>query len=148
MEGTGSEGGPAPIKVGRFAPYPVWLAMAVLVRAAQVLFIIFCGWYLAALLDAMDRSSTTPLPPLWLWGATLLIGADNGRGGGRWRTSPLGDTIGDLLASQQCPACGQNLFDHTPPSGYAPDSQRHAIFPSRICTNCGHDLNNRTASGA
>jgi|SRR3954471_335958 len=145
MEEGATGNGTGPIKVGRFAPYPLWLGMSVLVRGAQLLFVIFCGWFLAALFDATDKSSTTPLPPMWLWLATLVIGADNGRGGGRWRTSPIGDSIGDFLASQQCPACGQNVFDHTPPSGYAPDSQRHAIFPSRICTNCGHDLINRTA---
>ena len=136
--------GARPIKIGRFAPYPAWLGVALLVRGAQLLFFAFSLWYLAALFDAMDRSSTTSLPPLWLWGATVVIGAGDGRSHRIRRTSPMGDAIGNFLASQDCPACGQNVFDHTPPTGYAPPSQQQAFFPSRLCTNCGHDLAKRT----
>jgi hypothetical protein len=139
--GKGSE----PIEVGRLAPYPVWIGVTLLVRGAQLLFLACIAWYFAALFDAMDKSSTTSTPPLWLVAGALILGASDGRSAWRWRTSPLGDAIGGFLASQQCPACGQNVFDHTPPSGYAPPSQGTAIFPSRICTNCGHDLTSRTA---
>jgi hypothetical protein len=132
-----------PIRIGWLAPYPVWLGVTLLVRFAQVLFLLFCVWYLAALSDAMDKHSTTSIPPMRLWAATIVIGASSGRSAARWRTSPFGDTLGKLLASEQCPACGQSVFDHTPPSGYAPPSQQQAIFPSRICTNCGHDLMHR-----
>ena len=142
------EGGdePKPIEIGRFAPYPVWMAVTVLVRGAQIAFLGCCGWYLAALFDAMSRPHTISTPPIWLWIATALIGADDGRSFRRWLTSPAGDSIGRLFASKQCPACGQNVFDHRPPSGYAPPSQGYALLPSRICTNCGHDLRKRTAS--
>jgi predicted RNA-binding Zn-ribbon protein involved in translation (DUF1610 family) len=136
---------PAPIKVGRFAPYPVWIAVSVVVRAAQVLAIGCIVWAFAALFDAMDKASTTSLPPLWLWIGTTILGASDEYPSRSERTSPIGDAIGNRLASQQCPACGQNVFDHTPPSGYAPPSQQRRTFPSRMCTNCGHDLVRRTA---
>ena len=144
-ERAGEEGGggarPA-IRIGRFAPYPVWMTMTVLARGAQLLFFVFCLWSLVALADAIDRVRT-PLPPMEIWLATIVLGASNGRG--RWRTSPFGDTLGNILASPQCPAYGQNVFDHTPPSGYAPPSQTECLLPSRICTNCGHDLRHRRA---
>jgi hypothetical protein len=144
-EGAGGDG-PEPIDVGPFAPYPVWLAVTLLVRGAQLLFAILCLWYFSALFHAMDRPHSISLPPTWLVAVSLVLGASDGRSSWRWRTSPAGDMIGNLLASQQCPACGQNVFDHTPPSGYAPPSQAQGVFPSRICTNCGHDLGERTAS--
>jgi hypothetical protein len=146
MEEGAAGGGEEAIKVGRFAPYPVWMAMAVMARGAQLLFLLCCLWGMAALFDAMEKPFTIPLPPMWLWLVSVFLGCDGGRTAWTWKTSPVGDGIGNLLASQQCPACGQNVFDHTPPSGYAPPSQAQAIFPSRICTNCGHDLTIRTAS--
>lgn len=131
-----------PIKVGRYAPYPVWLGMTLLVRGAQFFFIAFCAWGLVALFDAMDKSSTTSFPPLALWVVVGLIASSphNWRG----KTSPVRDAFGNYLASQQCPACGQNVFDKATGSGYAPPSQRQTIFPSRECANCGHDLNEQT----
>jgi hypothetical protein len=138
---TGAEARPA---AGRFAPYPVWFAVAVLVRGSFIFFLLFCVWYLAALIDAFEKPHTIPVPPLWLWLAMGFIAANESHYS-RWRTSPVGDAIGNLLAAQHCPACGQGVFDHTPPSGYVPDAQRRAWFPSRICTNCGHDLRKRTA---
>jgi hypothetical protein len=137
---------PEPIDVGLLAPYPTWLIVTLLVRAAQALFVVCCLWSVVALSHASERPHSVSLPPMWLWAAALMLGASSGRSGYSGRTSPAGDLIGNLLASQQCPACGQNVFDHTPPSGYAPPSQAQAIFPSRICTNCGHDLAERTAS--
>jgi hypothetical protein len=148
LEGTGADDEAPPIKVGRLAPYPVWIAVSVVVRASQILCLSCIVWYFAALFDAMERPHMVSLPPAWLFIVTVFIGADSADSYRRWRTSPFGDWIGDLLASQQCPACGQNVFDHTPPSGYAPPSQTTCYFPSRICTNCGHDLINRTASEA
>ena len=146
LEG-GAEGDDArPIEVGRLAPYPVWIAVSVVVRASQILCLACIVWFMAALFDAMERPHTVPLPPLWLFLVTAFIGAEGGHSYGNWRTSSFGDWLGNLLASQQCPACGQNVFDHTPPTGYAPPSQTTCYFPSRICTNCGHDLINRTAS--
>jgi hypothetical protein len=145
LEENASGDGPEPIDVGPLAPYPTWLIVTLVVRAAQSIFVVCCLWYIAALFYAMGRPHSISLPPIWLVGATLLLGASDSRSRGRSRTSPVGDLIGNLLASQQCPACGQNVFDHTPPSGYAPPSQAEAIFPSRICTNCGHDLGERTA---
>ena len=139
-EGTPGEGGP--IRIGRFAPYPVWMAMTLLARGAQLLFLLLCLWALVALADAIERVRT-PLPPIELWLATIVIGASSRYE--RSRTSPFGDALGQWLASQQCPACGQNVFDHTPPSGYAPPSQAEAYWPSRTCTNCGHDLRRRRA---
>ena len=133
-----------PIKVGRFAPYPVWLGATLLVRGAQVLFLACCVWALVALFDAMDRSFTTDTPPLALWFVTALIGSSPQPW--RGKTSPVGDAIGNYLASQLCPACGQNIFDKASGVGYAPPSQRQTMFPSRICANCGHDLIERTAS--
>jgi hypothetical protein len=146
MEDGAAGDGEEAIEVGRFAPYPVWMAMAVMARGAQLLFLLCCLWGMAALFDAMEKPFTIPLPPMWLWLVSVFLGCDGGRTAWTWKTSPVGDGIGNLLASQQCPACGQNVFDHTPPSGYAPPSQAQAIFPSRICTNCGHDLTLRTAS--
>jgi hypothetical protein len=134
-----------PIKVGRFAPYPAWMGVTLLVRGSQLVFLGFCAWFLAALVGAIDKDSALSLPPIWLWIVTGILGTSDSHPSWRWRTSPMGDAIGDFLASQQCPACGQNVFDHTPPSGYAPPSQRTAVFPSKICTNCGHDLRKRTA---
>ncbi|MEA3032887.1 MAG: hypothetical protein QOH86_903, partial [Sphingomonadales bacterium] len=101
-EGDGGEG-PEPIDVGPFAPYPVWLAVTLLVRGAQLLFLVFCLWYLASLFHAIGRPRSLSLPPMWLWAITLVLGASDGRSSWRWRTSPAGDTIGNLLASQQCP---------------------------------------------
>ena len=137
-----------PIKVGRLAPYPVWIVTSVVVRASQILCLACIIWYMAALFDAMERPFTVSLPPLWLFLVTAFIGVEGGRSYRNWRTSSFGDWVGNLLASEQCPACGQNVFDHTPPSGFAPPSQTSCWFPSRICTNCGHDLVNRTASKA
>jgi hypothetical protein len=148
LEGDAQGDDTAPIKVGRLAPYPVWIAVSVVVRASQILCVACIIWYMAALFDAMEKPHRISTPPLWLFIVTAFIGADAESSYRRWRTSPLGDWLGDLLASQQCPDCGQNVFDHTPPSGYEPDSKRHRYFPSRICTNCGHDLINRTASKA
>src|SRR3954454_20296803 len=140
MEESAPDGGTAPIRIGRFAPYPVWMGVTLMARGAQLLFIVCLLWAMAALFDAMEKPFTIPFPPFWLWGVAILLGTSDGRSGWRWKTSPVGDAIGNLLASQQCPVCGQNVFDHTPPSGYAPPSQAHSIFPSRICTNCGQDL--------
>ena len=142
----GSSGGDEarPVKVGFLAPFPVWIATTLVVRLAQILFLVCCAWYLAALFDAMDKSHTTSTPPGELWLATIIIGTSSGRSSWPWRTSPFGDFVGKLLASQECPACGQNIFNHTPPSGYAPPSLERAIFPSRICTNCKRDLTRRT----
>jgi hypothetical protein len=145
MQGSATERETRAIKVGRFAPYPVWLATSVLVRASQILFLAFCLWYLAALFDAMERPHRISTPPIWLWFAFGMIGADVKSSYRRWKTSPMGDAVGNVLASLQCPACGQDVFDRTPPSGYAPEARRHAFFPSRVCTNCGHDLARRTA---
>jgi hypothetical protein len=136
-----------PSEPGRFAPYPAWMGVTLLVRGAQLTFAACCIWYMSALFHAMGQPRHRPsTPPMWLWLGTLVLGASERWDSRRYRTSPMGDTIGNLLASQQCPACGQNIFDHTPPSGYAPDTQAHAVFPSRICTNCGQDLASRTAS--
>ncbi|TFI56393.1 hypothetical protein E2493_20435 [Sphingomonas parva] len=137
---------PAPVRIGRLAPYPVWLGVTLLVRSAQLVFLLLWVWYLAALFDAMDKASTISPPPIWLLVVSTLIGASSGRGAWQWRTSPFGDALGKLLASERCPACGQSVFDHTPPSGYAPPSQQQRMVPSRICTNCGHDLMLRTAA--
>src|SRR4051794_34220650 len=145
IEESAPAGGTTPIKIGRFAPFSVWLGATLLARGAQLLFVVCCLWAMAALFDSIEKPFTTPLPPIWLWVVAILLGTSDGRSGGRWKTSPVGDAIGNLLASQQCPACGQNVFDHTPPSGYAPPSQANSIFPSRICTNCGQDLSERTA---
>jgi len=142
------EGDPTPLpEPGRFAPFPVWMAVTLLVRGAQLAFAGCCIWGMSALFHAMDRPPQRPsTPPMWLWVVTIMLGATDRLDHKRYRTSPMGDMIGNVLASQQCPACGQNVFDHTPPSGYAPDTQAHAMFPSRICTNCGQDLTSRTAS--
>jgi hypothetical protein len=132
-----------PVPVGRYAPYPVWIGMTLLGRGAQLVFFILCIWYLAALIDAFEKPHTVPLPPMWLWVASGIIGGGTGRRG-RWMITPVADQIGDALASRQCPACGQNVFNHSSPQGYtSPQQQR--IYPCRTCANCGHDLRRRTA---
>jgi predicted RNA-binding Zn-ribbon protein involved in translation (DUF1610 family) len=147
MSDPKQDGGAAKsVAVGRFAPYPVWLRMTLLVRGAQIVFATCCLWFVAALLDSTSKPHSIFPPPAWLFIVSGMLGADSGRSARRWRTSPLGDAIGRLLASQHCPACGQDVFDRTPPTGYVPESQRIAVLPSRICTNCGHDLIRRTAS--
>jgi hypothetical protein len=145
--GTGEGNEPAPVRIGMLAPYPVWFALFLVVRGAQVVFLVCVLWFVAAIFDAIEKPHNFSTPPYWLWVASIVLGAAGGRRI-RWRgrLSPLGDWIGNALASQQCPACGQNIFDHTPPSGYAPDTQRHSLVPSRVCANCGHDLMKRMAS--
>jgi hypothetical protein len=147
LEDIADDDAPPPPEPGRFAPYSVWMGVSLLARGAQLAFAGCCIWYMSALFHAMGRPAHLPsTPPLWLWLGTLILGATYRWDFKRYRTSPMGDMIGNLLASQQCPACGQNVFDHTPPSGYAPDTRAHAFFPSRICTNCGQDLMSRTGS--
>lgn len=78
----------------------------------------------------------------WTFMGGVMLSASGGR---RYRgpISPGCDVIGWMLASDQCPACGQSVFDSTPPSGYVPDTTRHTHWPARVCANCGHDLTKR-----
>lgn len=145
VEGDRADAEVLPIEVGRFAPYPVWMTVVLLIRTAQLLFLGWWVWYFAALFDAMSRPLTIATPPMWLMVVLGLIAADDGKHRMRWQRSPAGNWIGSLFASRQCPVCGQNVFDHTPQSGYEPPPQQYRSFPSRICTGCGHDLARRTA---
>jgi hypothetical protein len=141
------EPSPPPIVPGPFAPYPVWMGMTLLVRGAQLVFLGCCIWTFHALINSTGQPhGMHSIPPMWVWLVTLVLGATGHGDRRRYLTSPAGDTLGKMLASERCPACGQNVFDHRPPSGYSPETQAHAIFPSRICTNCGQDLSKRTAS--
>jgi hypothetical protein len=143
-DGRAAEEAAAPIRIGRFAPYPVWMTLFVIIRGAQVMLLACVLWAVAAVIEATDGRALS-LPPLWLWIVLLLLGA-GGKKRDTFRLSPAGDLIGYCLASLQCPACGRDVFDHTPASGYAPEVQKHALLPSSVCSNCGHDLAKRTAT--
>ena len=132
------------IRVGRYPPYPVWMALFYIVRGAQFVFLAGVFWLIVALWAAVDGRAVWT-PPIWPLVVAAALGTSS-RGRWRWKLSPVGDAIGNMLASQQCPACGQNIFDHTPPSGYAPAVQQQSWRPSSVCTNCGHDLSKRTAA--
>ena len=132
-----------PIPVGRLAPYAVWFPLVLIVRGSQILFVAFFIWYVATLMGATGEKFKLPAPPYWVWVAAGVVGFSS-RSAHR-RLSELGDAVGNMLASQQCPACGQNIFDHSGPSGYTSPSERNRFIPSRFCTNCGHDLKLRTA---
>lgn len=123
----------------RLAPYPVWVTMRIVTMIGSAIIVFWFGWAMAALFAAINGAAVT-LPPLWLGIVGLVVG---GSGGGFRRDEnlpPFGEIIGRMLASKHCPVCGQSLFDHTPPAGYAPDGQRYRWWPSRLCANCGHDM--------
>jgi hypothetical protein len=141
-----SEGAGKPIEVGRYAPYPVWMTVILAVRFGQVLGLGCFAWSFAALFDAASPPFTISTPPLWLWLVAGILAADDGKCYWRWQTRPAGNAVGSLFAAKQCPACGQNIFDHTPPRGYEPPQQQYRNLPLRHCAGCGHDLARRTAS--
>ena len=140
-----SDEGQARRRRGRLAPYPVWLVMTSVVRGAQLGFVACCAWYLAALFDAMSKPHTISTPPGWLWLTTIVLGTTSRAVGWPWKLSPVGDAIANCFASHRCPTCGQDIYDHTPPHGYASDADRQSFLPSRTCANCGHDLTKRSA---
>lgn len=133
------------IPVGRFAPYPVWMTMRIITMIGTGLLLVWFGWAIAALFSAVNGGDLETLP-MWLGIVGLIVGASD-KGFRRSENVPLfGEILGRLLASKHCPSCGQSIFDHTPPSGYQPDLVRHSWWPSRICTNCGHDMAIRTVA--
>jgi hypothetical protein len=131
-------------EAGRFAPYPVWAAMRVLTTIGAGMFTLWLGSAIVALLSAVSGGKADMLP-MWIGIAGVIMGG-SGNGFRPGENVPLfGEIIGRMLASKHCPACGQSIFDHTPKSGYAPEAMTYSWWPSRHCTNCGHDMNLRTA---
>jgi hypothetical protein len=110
---------------------------------ATGMFLLWFGSAIAALFSAVNRGDLEVLP-MWIGMVGIIVGG-SGRGFRRDENVPLfGEIIGRMLASKSCPVCGQSIFDHTPSSGYAPDTQTYRWWPSRNCTNCGHDMSLRT----
>lgn len=64
------------------------------------------------------------------------------------RISLACDVWANWLSSQYCPACGQSCFDHSPPSGYAPDNAQYRFWPVSSCANCGCDLTQNSTGKA
>jgi len=130
------------IVVKRFAPYPVWMSLRLLTMLAGWIAI---AWFLHAtyaIVRAVDGVDVG-FWPIWIFVVAVIIGGKTRGEGGN--LPAFGELVGNLLASKQCPSCGQSIFDHTPPSGYEPDITRRSWWPSRCCTNCGHDMSKRTA---
>jgi Zn ribbon nucleic-acid-binding protein len=85
------------------------------------------------------------LLPMWVGIVGLVVGGSD-KGFRRDENVPLfGEILGRLLAGKGCPSCGQSIFDHTQFSGYTPDTQTHCWWPSKYCTNCGHDMRRATS---
>ena len=141
MKLAAADAAPA-IVVKRFAPYPVWMSLRLLTMLGGAMAITWFFHTVYALLRAVDGVDVGLLP-VWVFVVGVILG-------GKTRGEPgnlpgFGELIGNRLASKQCPSCGQSIFDHTPPSGYEPDTTRNSWWPSRRCTNCGHDMAKRTA---
>ena len=130
-----------------FAPYPVWMTLRWITMAGSALAIVWLIWAVAALISAADGGQM-PMLPVWLFVVAITVGGaprgDNIFTG--FDLPPFGEFIGRKLANKQCPSCGQSIFDHSPPSGYAPDRVTTSWWPSRFCMRCGHDMRVRTAS--
>ena len=136
---------PPPITIGRFAPYQVWMSMRIATMIGTGMALLWWGWAIAALFSAVSGGDLEILP--WWIGIVGIIVGGSDKGFRRDENIPLfGEVLGRALASKQCPACGQSIFDHTPPSGYQPDLVTRSWWPSRTCTNCGHDMAIRTAT--
>lgn len=131
-------------RAGRYAPYPVWMTLRIITMIGSGMVLLWFAWAIAALFSAINGGDLQVLP-LWICIVGSIVGA-SGKGFRRdANLPPFGEIIGRMLASKNCPACGQAIFDHTPAAGYAPELQTYRWWPSRICTNCGHDMNVRTA---
>lgn len=128
---------------GRFAPYPVWMCMRIAGMIGAGMVLLWFGWAFVALFSAINGGSIETLP---IWIAIIgVITSGSGKGFRHDENVTLfGELLGRVFASKQCPACGQSIFDHTPPNGYAPDVMKRSWWPSRHCTNCGHDMKIRT----
>lgn len=44
-----------------------------------------------------------------------------------------------LLPSQDCPDCGQSIFDRSVPGQYEAEFDWLHFLPAKACANCGHD---------
>jgi|GEM_PF-5396039 len=131
-----------PFPIGRLAPYPVWTAMRVLWLVALALIPGSVVW----LFYGGSSETLWTSGSFWMFMAGVMLASTGGRGSAisfKGLISPGCDAIGHLLASHQCPACGQSCFDSSPPSGYVPESATHTWWPLRHCAQCGHDLKQR-----
>lgn len=140
---AGSDDGLEPVVTGRFAPYPVWLTLRWICMAGAALVI---GWFasvLVALASAINGGTAEPWP-VWIGIVGMVLGASPRFD--RGNLPPFGEMVGRMLASKHCPSCGQSIFDHSRSSGYEEDIVKRRWWPSRWCTNCGHDLMNRTVA--
>lgn len=133
------------IVIGRYAPYPVWMAMRIITMIGSGMILLWFGWAIAALFSAVNGGDLEVLP-MWVAIVGIIVGASD-KGFRRGENVPLfGEVLGRALASKQCPSCGQSIFDHTPPSGYQPELVKYRWWPARNCRNCGHDMTVRTVS--
>lgn len=117
----------------RFPPYPVWQIMVIVDFIGMALSLAGLFLILRALVYG---GGVTALPITML----LIGGVISGRSR-NWRhtLSPFCEFIGSRLTTENCPSCGQSVFDHTPASGYSPEIMKQR-WPLRFCANCDRDL--------
>jgi hypothetical protein len=132
---------PHEIKVGLLAPYPCWYILQVLEIIAGIVLLVWIVSFIRMIIYGGQVSAL----PFWVFiGGFIIAGRPVPYRSRHNNLAPFGEIIGGLLASKQCPQCGQSIFDHTPPQGYAPDLMKR-LWPLTDCANCGLDLSNRTA---
>ena len=123
----------------RFAPFHVWTAMRLLWFAGLLMIPGAVIWlFSGGVGDHLFASG-----PFWMFIIGVMLAASGGRGSAmsfRGLISPACDAIGRILASPDCPNCGQSCFDSSPASGYAPETAKQHWWPLRQCAGCGRDL--------
>ena len=135
----------------RVAPYPVWAAMRIITTLGNGMVLLWFAWAIIAIFSIIN-GGTIKLLPFWFGVVGLILGGGSGSSyprpdGTFWQKptlSLISEVLGRNLVPKECPVCGQSIFDHTPAAGYAPDGQTSSWWPSKICTNCGHDMRKRT----
>ncbi len=123
----------------RFSPFHIWTAMRLLWFAGLLMIPIALIW----LSSGGGSSNLYASGPFWMCLFGLMLVASGGRGSAMrfpGLISPACDAIGRLIASPDCPACGQSCFNSSPSTGYAPETTKHLWWPLRQCANCSHDL--------
>ena len=128
----------------RFAPYPVWMALRWVTMAGAALIFIWIGFAIRAVNASMNGGNAEMLP-WWVLTIGIVVGASSAGALAGDNLPDFGEMIGRKLANKACPSCGQSIFDHTPPSGYAADTETTSWWPARYCNRCGHDMTKRTA---